>query len=280
MDLLVFSDLDGTLLDHETYDWSPARPGLDRLAQIGAGLVLASSKTWPEIDRLRRAIGIVQTPAIVENGAGVVWPDKAATDPGPEPEDAFGATANAPTDYDRLRALLAELPPGFQGFGDLGPAGVERVTGLPPQAARLACQRRFSEPGLWHGDAEGLDLFLTQAARAGIAARRGGRFLTLSFGRTKADAMAEVIARLKPGRTLALGDAPNDTEMLERADMGVVVANPSARPLPRLAGESEGRIYRTEHPGPHGWSEAILALTETAIDKTTGTEDKETHAHG
>lgn len=30
--LLVFTDLDGTLLDHESYDWSPARPALNRLS--------------------------------------------------------------------------------------------------------------------------------------------------------------------------------------------------------------------------------------------------------
>lgn len=28
---LVFTDLDGTLLDHDTYSWEAARPALDRL---------------------------------------------------------------------------------------------------------------------------------------------------------------------------------------------------------------------------------------------------------
>ena len=66
--LIVFTDLDGTLLDHETYSLEPARPALDRLASEGIPLILASSKTAAEIDRLRAEIGCADFPAIVENG--------------------------------------------------------------------------------------------------------------------------------------------------------------------------------------------------------------------
>ena len=72
--LLVFTDLDGTLLDHESYSWSPARPALDALRELGAGLVLASSKTAAEIAPLREAVGFTTWPAIVENGAGTLEP--------------------------------------------------------------------------------------------------------------------------------------------------------------------------------------------------------------
>ena len=30
--VMVFTDLDGTLMDHETYDVAPAKPALDALA--------------------------------------------------------------------------------------------------------------------------------------------------------------------------------------------------------------------------------------------------------
>ena len=48
--LLVFTDLDGMLIGHETYSWEAARPALNPLRTIGAGTVLASSKTAPEND--------------------------------------------------------------------------------------------------------------------------------------------------------------------------------------------------------------------------------------
>lgn len=70
--LLVFTDLDGTLLDHESYDWSPARQALNRLAALGALVVPATSKTRAEVAPLMAALGLTG-PAIVENGAGVAY---------------------------------------------------------------------------------------------------------------------------------------------------------------------------------------------------------------
>jgi hypothetical protein len=52
---VVFSDLDGTLLDHETYSFDAARPGLDALKSRGIPLILASSKTRAEMQDLGTA---------------------------------------------------------------------------------------------------------------------------------------------------------------------------------------------------------------------------------
>lgn len=251
--LLVFSDLDGTLLDHQSYDWSPARPALDRLRALGAGVVLASSKTAAEMTELRRAMALDAWPAIVENGAGLIWPDDGLDGA----QD--GAQDGTPGDYARLRAALAHLPPGFRGFGDMTAQEVARITGLDPDAAQRARTRHYSEPGLWTGDPADRTAFLDAARAAGLTAREGGRFLTLSFGRTKADAMAEVCARLNPARTIALGDAPNDAEMLQAADKGVLIANPAAPPMPPDVAKT---LMRTTSHGPQGWCDAILTLTQ------------------
>jgi mannosyl-3-phosphoglycerate phosphatase len=72
--------------------------------------------------------------------------------------------------------------------------------------------------------------------------------------------MAEIVAQYRPRRTLALGDAPNDIEMLEAADRGVIVANPHGTPLAPLPGEADGRISRTSKPGPEGWNAAVCAV--------------------
>ena len=134
---------------------------------------------------------------------------------------------------------------------------VHKTSTAITKQATLARQRQFSEPGLWAGSDAALEAFLAQAARAGLHARRGGRFLTLSHGKTKADAMAEVIDRMNPRQTLALGDAPNDIEMIQTADRGVVVAKPDGPPIPSFPPEIEARILRTTQSGPQGWAEAI-----------------------
>lgn len=250
--LLVFTDLDGTLIEHTTYEWAPARPALAALDHAGAGVVLASSKTAVEISRLRSALDLEDWPAIVENGAGLL--------------DAGAAPAHTSKEYDTLRKVLSALPKAlrqhFTGFGDMDISQIVQATGLSAQEGALAQQRAFSEPGVWRGTAEGRKAFLLALAEHGVEAREGGRFLTLSFGANKASQMRTLIDRYRPRHTVALGDAPNDIEMLQAADFGVIVANPHRTPLPPLQDETTGRIIRTKDAGPLGWNKAILDLLD------------------
>lgn len=248
MRLAIVTDLDGTLLDHRDYSWDAARPALEELKARAVPLVLASSKTAAEIAVLHADIGLGDAPAIVENGAGIWWPGAA------DEEDR--------SSYEAIRAALRSLPSArdFRGFGDMTEAELSRETGLPPASAARARRRAHSEPGLWSGSPAALEAFLAELRAKGIHARRGGRFLTLSFGRTKADALAELRRALRADRVVALGDAPNDAEMLEAADLGIVVRNDHGPGLPPLAGEAEGRIRRTALPGPAGWNAAVLDI--------------------
>jgi mannosyl-3-phosphoglycerate phosphatase len=248
--LLVFTDLDGTLLAHDSYAWDAALPALSALKDIGAGVVLASSKTAPEMYKLRNDLGLERWPAIVENGAGRLAPGL--------------RTAPKRETYHSLRRKLGTLPANlrahFRGFGDMDAAEIARITGLPLASAHLAATRAASEPGLWSGTQAERNEFIAALAVLSITAREGGRFLTLSFGGTKADQMSAITDALNPARTVALGDAPNDIEMLETADFGAIVANPHRAPLPPLRGEAQGQIIRTDQPGPIGWNTAILSL--------------------
>lgn len=246
--VLVFSDLDGTLLDHESYSWALASAALDRLRDMGCGVVLATSKTAAEVADLRADIGFPHWPSIVENGGGLLLTDETPQDTGPI--------------YKRLREGLRRLPPGFVGFGDMSLSEISERTGLTERGARLARMRRFSEPGIWTGADTDLDGFIAAAEAVGFRIQRGGRFLSVSFGGTKADCMRELIEKYSPRISIALGDAPNDIQMLEHADYGVIVANPAGSAMPRLSGEEMGRIRRTIRTGPEGWSDAVLEILD------------------
>ncbi|MEM6587868.1 MAG: HAD hydrolase family protein [Pseudomonadota bacterium] len=248
-DVLVITDLDGTLLDHATYAWAAATPALDLLRMSGAGLILASSKTAAEIAPLRDEIGFTDWPSIVENGSGLL-----------------GAEAGNET-YMRLRRAIKDLPQGFHGFGDMDAQEVSERTGLSLEAAERAKTRQYSEPGLWTGAPDDLRGFIEAATTAELTAQQGGRFVSLSFGGTKAQRAKELIRRLAPAHTIILGDAPNDAGMLDLADSGVIVANPASGEMPRLPVEDTGRIRRTQKPGPAGWSDAVLDIVQELEDR-------------
>ena len=256
--LIVFSDLDGTLLDHSNYSFDAAKPALSALKERNFPLILASSKTAAEISIIREEMGFSHCPAIAENGGGIL---SAKGNDSPVEQNS---------DYARLRALLDEIPAPlrrkYKGFGDWTLEEIRERTGLAQEAAKLAADRSFSEPGIWEGDEEEKGDFFSELRIRGIAARSGGRFLTLSFGGTKASKMDEITA-LYAGladkiTTLALGDAPNDEEMITNADLGVIIRNVHGTNLPILNGEAGGQITRTELEGPAGWNQAVLSILE------------------
>ena len=258
-DLIVFTDLDGTLLDHATYSYAPAQPTLDRLRRFQIPLVLASSKTASEMVALRSALGFQNCPIICENGAGLL---EAGVAP---------STDDAP--YREIRAALSLLPTElqhFEGFGDMDLARLIAVTGLTAQDAQNAALRQFSEPGLWSGDDVSLDRFLRVLRSKGLHARRGGRFLTISHGATKAQQMARSVAMLDKRITIALGDAPNDAEMLAAADYAIILPNDRGAPVSVPSGPRQ--IVEADAPGPDGWNQALGALlTQLGVPETEKT---------
>lgn len=250
--IAVFTDLDGTLLDHHTYRFDAALPAIGLLRERSIPLILASSKTEAEMRPIANALGL-DTPMIVENGAGIA---------------RFGddSVNDAPV-YARIRQALSSLPASlsgrFSGFGDWSVEEVSRQTGLPHENARLARQRRFSEPGLWLGSEEERREFIALMEQEGFTAIQGGRFFTIMPHGSKADAMMRVAglfakARGEPVFTIALGDAPNDLAMLKAADRGIIIANPHHNPLPVTERERNGAILRSTLAGPAGWNEVML----------------------
>ncbi len=70
---VFFTDLDGTLLDHNTYSYVPALPALERLRETNTPLIMVSSKTRLEIEAIRKELDN-QDPFIPENGAAIFIP--------------------------------------------------------------------------------------------------------------------------------------------------------------------------------------------------------------
>ncbi|MCO6186418.1 mannosyl-3-phosphoglycerate phosphatase [Rhizobium sp. L1K21] len=256
--ILVFTDLDGTLLDHETYSYAAAEPALKRLKESGIPLILASSKTEAEMRPLAQELAL-ETPMIVENGAGVAGLED--------------STSGQPC-YEDIRALLDKIPPSirghFQGFGDWGAEKISARTGLPLASAERAGTRRFSEPGVWDGTDADFEIFETLLEESGFHAVRGGRFTTIMPQTSKGEAMAQIAALyMSPsGDTptiIALGDGENDIAMLEAADYGIVIANPAHAPLPPLKGERDGKILRSELTGAAGWNKMLNELVDRLL---------------
>ena len=273
--LLIFTDLDGTLLD-EQYGWEPARPALDRIRNLGIPLILSSSKTLAEMRTIRSALRLMH-PLIFENGAGIAVPDgyfetpgNGATDTGLIPE-TFGPG------YAELRRILDEMRERrrypFRGFGDMASAEVARLTGLDQVSAARARQRIGSEPGLWEGSEAVRQDFIRELGEYGLNAVRGGRFLHIMPSVDKVTAMEALVSRYRtswPGSgfvVVAAGDSPNDADMLQASDRAVVIRSSDGAWMP--LGRREG-VMRSPEPGPAGWNECLNRILDEFAGSAEG----------
>ncbi len=267
---LVFTDLDGTLLDHHTYDHSPALPALQRLREAGVPVIPVSSKTLAELKKIRKALQL-KGPAVAENGAVIAYP-------GEEPQIA-------PPGYYLVRDFLIDrrADPRFDtlGFGDMSLEDVMLHTGLSREDAKLAMKRLASEPFLWRGDSDGFSAFRREVEDVNLRLLQGGRFMHLLGDTDKGMAVRLVVQHLRKlgktiTRTIALGDSDNDRQMLLAVDNPVIIQKPDGSHL-TLAERPDAIL--SDQPGPAGWNQAILQLIEqydagsTSADKKTRGRD-------
>lgn len=267
--LIVFSDLDGSLLDHDTYDWQPARQWLARLRAHDIPVILTTSKTQAEVSVLRQELGLEHWPFIAENGALAVLPDSWRDHPD-YPRKTFSA------DYGlictQLQRLRREAGYDFTGFSDLTPQEVADLTGLTASAAQRACQRDASEPIQWHGDDRALQSFRQALARHGLELTQGGRFHhVMGGGVSKGEAARWLLAqyrqrRPQPAISLGLGDGPNDVSLLRAMDYAVAIAGKNQQQI-ALGDRFAGEFYRTRAMGPAGWREGLSHFIDHVQDK-------------
>lgn len=282
--LLVFSDLDGTLLDHYSYSHAAAAATLQQLAARAIPLIPCSSKTAAEILQLRQELNNTH-PFIAENGAAVYIPrDYFRRPPAGSPPAGAVLPGFICQNFSPPRAhwldLLTEAKQRFGSscfthFDEMGIDGIAAATGLSPQQAQLANTRQFSEPILWQGDAAKRQAFIEFLQDRNGVLLQGGRFLHLSGHCDKGSALRWLSAqyRRQPGssalQTIAAGDSGNDCAMLEAADWALCVRSP-AHPPPAV---TNPRQYLSKHSGPRGFAEGIShILAQASPHDNTATE--------
>lgn len=265
--LLVFTDLDGTLLNHHDYDWSAARPALAELARRQIPLILVSSKTDREMRPLRRALGNTD-PLVCENGSLILIPEAELASlglsqrAGEQREGYLLLDRGVPRE--RILAVLEELAREFRftGFSAMTLEEIARHTGLSQTGADAAARRRASEPLLWQDRPEALDSFRRLLAQRGLRLVQGGRFHHVMGQCDKGDAVRD-LQKLYAHRygaeplSIALGDSPNDLDMLRQVEAPVIVPHRDGARLDPGALKGS-RVAPTE--GAAGWNEAVLSL--------------------
>lgn len=265
---IVFTDLDGTLLDHHTYDYSAALPALASLKEKQIPLVFCSSKTAAEMIPFRAALEN-EDPFIVENGGGIYIPKGYfATLPAEarRSDDFFVIPQGIP--YVELEEILARISResglAIQSFAELTASQLAEDSGLSLEEAQRALQREFDLPFRILGPHPDRTQLEEKVQQLGLKLVQGGRFLHLSGNGEKGDAVSRLVSlyqtnREGPIQSIALGDSQNDLCMLRAVDIPIVIPNPDS--VGALTDElPDARQAHTS--GPRGWNEVVLSLLD------------------
>lgn len=265
--LIIFTDLDGTLLDHYTYSFEKALPTLTLLKEKNIPLVICSSKTRKEIEYYRRKLDN-HHPFVSENGGGIFIPKSyfefgvLSSEFGVKEEKDYYIISLGAKYSDLRKALLELHSEGFniKGFGDMTAEELADIANMSIDEAEMAKERDFDEPFIFKGDDVELKRLLESINAKGFNYTQG-RFFHILGNSDKGKAVSTLVDlyRKKFGEimTVAIGDSPNDIPMLKRVDYPVIVQKPDGSYDSRI---DTPNLTLAEGIGPDGWSKAISGL--------------------
>jgi len=261
--LVIFTDLDGTVLDADTYSFEKALSALQLVRERNIPLIFVSSKTRAELEVWRRRLDN-RHPFISENGGGIFIPQ------GYFPFPVEGVPRNGyqlislGMSYEIIRKrfinLRQKLGLAVRGFGDMTDREVAELTGLSPADAVLAKERDFCEPFLFKENPD--ERFMQEIEREGLRWTQG-RFFHIMGDHHKGRAV-EILTRLytqhyKAVTTIGVGDSLNDLPFLLTVDHPVLVKKKNGKYDERI---NLPGILRANGAGPEGWNEAVMKLLE------------------
>lgn len=257
---IVFTDLDGTLLDFENYSYEPALDAIRWLQREQIPIIIITSKTYEEVKKIWTELNIAD-PFVVENGACVFikvgyrgwkldWPER----------DDFKFKILG-CRVDELRRMKEELMKRYKliFLSDMDTIDIVKLTGLSLEDAKRAKKREFSEPFLLlNGTEDEIEEFVRSR---GYKLIRGRRFHHLMCDVDKGYAvrlLKELYLAYEDGtlKTIGIGDSFNDIPIFENVDYPVLLGVDKGR----FADIKLPGLIRLNEPGPQGWKNGIFKI--------------------
>jgi mannosyl-3-phosphoglycerate phosphatase len=264
--LVIFTDLDGTLLDRDTYSFGPAKPALHLIRLKNIPLILSSSKTRAEIEIYRKQLEHGH-PFISENGGAVFIPKGYFSFPYPydrELKEYYVLELGTPHPQiiEVLGSIKKETGIPIRGFSDLSEKEISSLCGLSLEEAELAKRREYDEPFLIEGGEKEIEIVKRKTEEKEMNCFWGGRFHHMGGKNDKGKAV-EILKELYENQffsisTVGIGDSMGDMPMFSAVDHPILLkgeGGPSPEELPPVQ-----NLTVVKGAGPLAWNEIILKI--------------------
>ena len=266
MKLLIFSDLDGTFMNHDDYSYSILKDFVYDIKDKHQ-IIFNSSKTFSEIKRINKDLKI-NFPFIVENGASIFFP-KGYLIGNPIDYNLKNyqgylrysiAKKNINFWYKRIYEIRKKFKFNFFFFRELSDIKLQKIMGLEHKRIEEAKNRLFSEPLYWNDTDQNLNLFKKKVKPLAGLINIGGRFIHITDGYDKGVAIKQFLKLMKvnnknePFISVSLGDSHNDISMLELTDYSCIIKSKKKK---NLYLKKKNNLYNSKSIAPLGWRESI-----------------------
>src|SRR4030042_4032424 len=264
--LIIFTDLDGTLLDRNTYTFEPAEPALNLIRKNGIPLVLSSSKTRDEIELYRKRLEN-DHPFVSENGGGVFVPKNYFSFPFPydrELEEYFVLELGTyyPGIIEVLESIKSETGVKIKGFSDLTEEELTSLCGMSLKEAEFAKKREYDEPFIVEGGQREIEIIKRKIEEKEMNYVWGGKFHHI-LGKNDKGKAVEILKELYENEsfsitTVGVGDSLNDLPMMLSVDHPVFLKGREDHTL-KIPLKIQN-LTTVEETGPQAWNEVVLSL--------------------
>lgn len=262
MQKVIFTDIDGTLLDSYLPDIKKAKKLVEKTLQNGIHLILCSSKTELEQNIIRSKIDLHE-PFIVENGGATIIPVGYFNKDKIIHSKKFGKNYIIETGGPayRIRSLLKKIRTkhdiNFKGVSDLSITELSKITRLPQEYAKRMMKRKYSET-IVQIDNNDIPKFANILEKVGLKMIPGGQYFDITLGNDKGTAVKILIDIFRKEYEnnvifFGIGDSKNDESMLSLMNLPILVqkANGSWQNL------QIGNLQKVKGIGPNGWEIAL-----------------------
>ena len=262
MQKIIFSDIDGTLLDSQFPDIIRMKELVEKIVRNNMHLIFCSSKTEWEQNEIKSQLNLHE-PIIVENGGATIVPmdyfSKTPLDDSKIVGQNYIIETGGPAN--KIRSLLNEIRTKhaikFKGVNDLTLSELSNITELDQNYAKRMMKRKYSET-IVQLDNNDITNFANIIQKSGLKLIPGSKYFDITYGNDKGTAVRILMdfyrrEYQKEVIFIGIGDSKNDEPMLSLVD------------IPMLVQKHDGswqdlqidKLQRLNGIGPKGWEIAF-----------------------
>jgi len=257
--LIIFTDLDGSLLHRDNFKFDTIKDYIKKLVNKGIIIIPNSSKTEGEIEKFNEELGI-ELPFISENGSAIHglnlinqnFPNKIILSR--EKEELL--------EIFKMKVPEKLLNKCIQ-ISKLGKKEQEKIFGQKGDKLKDVLNRKYTLPFVFEGNRVEKSKLSQILKSNSLTIQEGGRVMNLCDNVNKVKSMNRVIKIYKKIesdiKVIAVGDNYNDLEMLKNSNIPCLVFNDKFK----LDQINIDNLIFSNKPSPEGWADVIkMALVK------------------